>query len=47
MDKKVFKYKSKYKKVGVLSIRIAKSNVSSAGPLSERNKTEQGLRSKR
>ena len=30
-------YKSKYKKVGVLSIRLVKSNVSSVGPSSERN----------
>ena len=29
-------YKSKYKKVGVLPIRIIKSNVSSVGPSSER-----------
>ena len=29
--------KSKYKKVGVLLIRIVKSNVSSVGPSSERN----------
>ena len=29
--------KSKYKKVGILPIRIVKSNVSSAGPSSERN----------
>ena len=29
--------KSKYKKVGVLPIRIVKSNVSSVGPSSERN----------
>ena len=33
----VFRYKSKYKKVGVLPIQIVKSNVSSVGPLSERN----------
>ena len=33
----VFRYKSKYKKVGVLPIRIVKSNVSSIGPSSERN----------
>ena len=32
----VFRYKSKYKKVGVLPIRIVKSNVSSVGPSSER-----------
>ena len=32
----IFYYKSKYKKVGVLPIRIVKSNVLSAGPLSER-----------
>ena len=34
------RYKSKYKKVGhgVLPIRIVKSNVSSIGPSSERNK---------
>ena len=30
------RYKSKYEKVGVLPIRIAKSNVSSVGPSSER-----------
>ena len=30
-------YKSRYKKVGVLPIRIAQSNVSSIGPSSERN----------
>ena len=30
-------YKSKYKKVGVIPIWKAKSNVSSVGPLSERN----------
>ena len=30
-------YKSKYEKVGVLPIRIVKSNVSSIGPSSERN----------
>ena len=30
-------YKSKYKKVRGLPIRIDKSNVSSVGPLSERN----------
>ena len=29
--------KSKYEKVGVLPIRIVKSNVSSVGPSSERN----------
>ena len=29
-------FKWKYKKVGVLSIRIVKSNVSSVGPSSER-----------
>ena len=28
----MFRYKSKYKKVGVLPIRIVKSNVSSLGP---------------
>ena len=32
-------YKSKYKMVGVLPIRIVQSNVSSIGPLSERNLT--------
>ena len=31
------RYKSKYEKVGVLPIQIVKSNVSSIGPLSERN----------
>ena len=31
-------YKSKYKKVGVLPIRIVWSNVSSIGPSSERNR---------
>ena len=31
------RYKSKYKKVGVLPMRIVKSNVSSVGPSSERN----------
>ena len=39
--------KSKYKKVGVLPIRIVKSNVSSVGPLSERNTDCCFLRSKR
>ena len=34
------KYKSKYKKVGVLPIRIVKSNVSSIGPSSERKRKE-------
>ena len=33
----MFRYKSKYKKVGVLPIRIVKSNASSVGPSSERN----------
>ena len=33
----VFKYKLKYKKVGVLPIRIVKSNVLSVGRSSERN----------
>ena len=33
----MFRYKSKYKTVGVLSIRIVKSNVSSVGPSSEIN----------
>ena len=33
----MFRYKSKSKKVCVLSIRIVKSNVSSVGPSSERN----------
>ena len=28
----MFRYKSKYKKVGVLPIRLVKSNVSSVGP---------------
>ena len=31
-------YKSKYKTVGVLPIRIVKSNVFSVGPSSERNR---------
>ena len=31
------RYKSKYKKVGVLPIRIVWSNVSSIGPSSEKN----------
>ena len=31
------RYESEYKKVGVLPIRIIKSNVSSVGPSSERN----------
>ena len=31
------RYKSKYKMIGVLPIRIVKSNVSSVGPSSERN----------
>ena len=35
---KYFGYKSKYKKVGVLPIRIVWSNVSSIGPSSERNR---------
>ena len=34
----MLRYKSKYKKVGVLPIRIVKSYVSSVGPSSERNK---------
>ena len=33
----MFRYKPKYKKVGVLPIRIVKPNVSSVGPSSERN----------
>ena len=33
----MLRYKSKYKKVGVLPIYKAKSNVSSVGPSSERN----------
>ena len=33
----IFYYKSKYKKVGVLPIRIVKSDVSSVGPSSEGN----------
>ena len=33
----MFRYKSKYKKVGVLPIRIVKSNISSVYPSSERN----------
>ena len=33
----VKKYKLKYKKVGVLPIRIVKSNILSVGPSSERN----------
>ena len=33
----MLRYKSKYKKVGVLPIRIAKSNVSSVGPSSEKH----------
>ena len=36
---KVIIYRSKYKKVGVLPIRIVWSNVSSIGPSSERNRT--------
>ena len=34
-------YKSKYEKVGVLPIRIVKSNVSSVGPSSERKRIHQ------
>ena len=34
---KSLKYKSKYKKVGVLLTKKVKSNVSSVGPSSERN----------
>ena len=34
----MFRYKSKYRKVGVLPIRIVESNVSSIGPSSERNR---------
>ena len=34
----VLKYKYKYEMVGVLPIRIVKSNVSSVGPLSEKNR---------
>ena len=42
------RYKSKYKKVGVLPIRIVQSNVSSVGPSSERNNSlTKGQRSKR
>ena len=33
-----FRFKSKYEKVGVLPIWIVKSNVSSVGPSSERNR---------
>ena len=33
-----WRYKSKYEKVGVLPMRIVKSNVSSVGPSSERNR---------
>ena len=33
--KVLYVYKSKYKKVGVLPIRIEKSNISSIGPLSK------------
>ena len=36
----VFRYKSKYKKIGVLPIWKVRSNVSSVGPLSERNMKE-------
>ena len=32
------RYKSKYKKVGVLPIGTVKSNVSSVGPSSEKNR---------
>ena len=35
--KMIESYKSKYKKIGALPIRIVKSNVSSVGPSSERN----------
>ena len=34
-----WRYKSKYRKVGVLPIRIVWSNVSSIGPSSERNRS--------
>ena len=34
----IYIYKSKYKKVGVLPMRIVWSNVSSIGPSSERNR---------
>ena len=34
----VYIYKSKYKKIGVLPMRIVWSNVSSIGPSSERNR---------
>ena len=33
---------TKFRKVGVLLIRIVKSNVSSVGPSSERNRTDEG-----
>ena len=36
----ILRYKSKYKKVGVLPIRIVWSNVSSIDPSSERNSTK-------
>ena len=36
----VFRYKSKYKKIGVLPIWKVRSNVSSVGPSSERNMKE-------
>ena len=38
MGRQSWDRKSKYKKVGVLPIRIAKSNVSSVGPSSEGNR---------
>ena len=44
----VSSYKSKYEKVGVLPIQILKSNVSSVGASSERNRNcPEGQRSKR
>ena len=42
VSRTLFRYKSKYKKVGVLPIRIEKSNVWSIGSSSERNR-EQSL----
>ena len=38
----MLRYKSKYKKVGVLPIRIVKSNVSSVGPSLERIFSDEG-----
>ena len=38
VDQSIYTYISRYKKVGVLTIRIVKSNVQSVGPSSERNR---------